>query len=570
MKRLYLFRDEGKWALQHLKLGRAAKEAWDRFVVNLYEIYSQAFRGKASLEIVSHRLEDIERGIMEKAGGCPTISMDPCIKGDINLGVSRIFAPGGNVELGIHERPGFLPLEQQIRRIPAGEYILIEDDVFSGGTIQEFVHLMRSVSDKIVIKKLIVGMQVGEPRVGVPVEALHSYTSEEVVDLNDPRDFLAGSYGGGLVIHYPRTTSHDYPEECRAPYVLPFVDTFARSSVPRERVLEFSRKIWECSLEFWRGFPEVKVGDADKCFAAMAVKWGFDWETAMYSFCEHMRDLLLIPPATNFKCLGKGVIWIDLNGTLITEDAGLLAADEGELRAVVAEAKARGWQIGLCSDSPAELLMLWGAKYGIDGPTIAENGALLFSSQELRPMEGCVLREGVDAAMTRRIVQEWAQAHSVCVLPDVVSPEFQEPHDRTNRADTGIGFGAGRIASVSMFCVKKGVPDGELAAKVAAHVERVQPNISVDSSPEHGFIAVHAVSLSSGKGRALRRIGWELYKEGKECWMIGNSRSDLTYAPALCRVGLVQLLGNVPAERIAAASSCTQGTIELIRAIIGI
>ena len=570
MKRLYLFRNEGKWALQHLQLGRTGEKAWDRFVGELYDAYSWAFRKEFALEIVSHRLEDIERGVRERVGGCPTISMDPCITGNINLGVSRIFSPGGNVELGIHERPGFPPLEQQIRRVPGGEYILVEDDIFSGGTIKEFIRLMHSVNDKIVIKKLIVGMQVGKPELSVPVEALYSYKSEEVIDLNDPRDFLAGSYGGGLVMHYPHTTSHNYRAECRAPYVLPFVDTAARSSVPRERVLEFSRRIWELNLDFWRGFPEIKVGDVDRCFAAMAVKWGFDEETTMYSFCEHMLDLLLIPPATNFECLGKGVIWIDLNGTLITEDSGVLTVDGEELKVAVVEAKKRGWQVGLCSDSPAKPLMRWGAKYGIDGPMIAENGALLFFSKEVNPAGRCLLREGVDVARVKRIVQKWAQAHSMRLLPDVVSPEFQESQNMTSKADTGIGFGAGRIASVSIFCLKEGVPDGELTVRVAAHLEHAEPNISIDSSPEHGFIAIHAVNPSSGKGQTLRRLGWELYKDGKQCWMVGNSKSDLTYAPALCRVGLVQSLGNVPAERIATADSCTQGAVELIRSIVGI
>ncbi len=570
MKKLYLFRDEGGWALQHLQLGEAAKGAWDRFVAELYDTYSRAFREEVALQIVSHRLEDIERGVTERVEGYPTISMDPCITGDIDIGVSRIFSPGGNVDLGIHERPGFLPLEQQIREIPVGEYALLEDDVFSGGTIQKFINLMHSVNKRIAIKKFIIGIKVGEPKLSVPVEAVHSYNAEEVIDLNDPRDFLAGSYGGGLVIRYPSAVSQNQPVDCRMPYILPFVDTAARSSVPRKRVLELSRRIWELNLDFWRGFPEIKIGDADKYFAVMAAKWGFDGEATMYSFCEHMLDLLLIPPAASFKCSGEGVIWIDLNGTLITEDTGLLTVDERELRDIVTKAKAHGWQTGLCSDSPAAPLISWGAKYGIDGPTIAENGALFLSSKETNPVGRCLLREGVDVARIKRIVQKWAQAHSVRLLPDVVSPEFQDPQDGTSRADTGIGFGAGRIVSVSIFCLKEGVPDGELTVQVAAHLEHVEPNISIGSSPEQGFIAVHAVSLSSGKGRALRRLGWELYKDGKQCWMIGNSKSDLTYAPALCRVGLVQSLGDVPAERIATADSCTQGTIELVRSIVGI
>lgn len=94
----------------------------------------------------------------------------------------------------------------------------------------------------------------------------------------------------------------------------------------------------------------------------------------------------------------------------------------------------------------------------------------------------------------------------------------------------------------------------------------------IDLSEKYGFIAVHGSNRVYAKGETLRWLGWQLYTEGKTCWMIGNSQSDLAYAPALCPAGLIQEVfrENVSAERITITSSCTQGAIELIRSIIGV
>ena len=551
--RLYLFRNEDKWALQHLSELESKKEkAWDRFIESLYGVYRWAF--DEDIRIVSHRLEDIRREILRKVGGHPTISVDPCITGDVNLGVSRVFLPGGKIEMGIRERPGFPAIEQQIQMIPKGEYVLIEDDIFSGGTIQKIIDLL--INKEITIRKVVVGIRVGQPQLNVPTESIHNYNPEEVIDLNDPRDFLAGSYGGGLVVRYPQS-------RVRVPYILPFVDTAARSSIPRKRVLEFSKKIWELNLDFYKQFPKVSIMDVEKYFGTMASRWGFSGETAMSSFCEEMLDLLVIPPMS-FGCSARnGVIWIDLNGTLITEDSGLLTVDGEELRAMVLEAKECGWQIGLCSDSPARPLMHWGEKYGIDGPVIAENGALLL----VYPQKASLVKEECNVGSIRRIVEEWAQIHSVPLLPDVVSPEFQESHD--TRTDTGVAFGGERIASVSVFCLKGGAPDDTLATLLHGYLKEYVNADLINFSEKHGFIAVHGSNPVYAKGEILRWLGWELYKEGKYCWMIGNSRNDLTYAPVLCPTGLVQHVfsEDIPAEQIA-TSSCTQGVIELIRSII--
>jgi len=537
----YPFRNEDLWTLQHLNLDpKEKKMAWDKFIKDLYKTFHWAFSGK--VKIVNYDLEKMKKRILKKTKGFKTISLDPCVQGDYNLYISRVFLPGGKKDVGIMGRPGFGSIEQQLRQIPPGNYIVLEDDIFSGGTIVRILEIFKS--NGINVLEILTGIQVGKPTsVNIPISSLEKYSSDEVIDLNDPRDFLAGSFGGGLVIQYPDGL-------VRAPYVLPFVDTHARSSIPKEKVLEFSKKIWELNIAFWQNFPHIEVNDGEKYFAKMLAKIGYSGKEKIIDVCKDMLRLLNFPDEPPKTKTEKGIIFIDLNDTLIDDNGLTVSVDK--LKTAISKTQKKGWGIGLCSDSPEEPLKNWAQDHGIDGPVIFENGQSV-SQKKL----------GTDNI--KKIIEAWAKDNEVEILPEALAPEFGG-----KILGSGVAIGLGRNFSVSIFCQKNNLPDLLLSEKLGSYLKDKLKNISVDISPEYGFIGIHSSDYRQMKGKALRAIGWSLYKGKKECWMLGNSVSDATQAPALCGFGAV---GNASDQTksmadIIAKGSFTEGVIELIEKII--
>lgn len=72
----------------------------------------------------------------------------------------------------------------------------------------------------------------------------------------------------------------------------------------------------------------------------------------------------------------KKIVIVDLNGTMVGK-AYELTAPLGKLKQSIKRAKNNGVIIGLSSDSPAETLSAISRDLGIDGPIVAEGGAVL-------------------------------------------------------------------------------------------------------------------------------------------------------------------------------------------------
>lgn len=547
----YLLRDEGAWALQHLKLSDSAINAWRGFVEGLLDAFLWAFDN--NIDIETHDLNVCGAETRKLANGHKVISLDPCVPGDYNIGASRIYLPGGVAEMGIQERPGFKTLKEQIAEIPKGkDYALIEDDVFSGGTISRIIRMLNE--EGITIAKLVVGIQVGRPQLPVKVTPLKEYDPTTIVDLNDCRDFLAGAFNAGLVFHYP-----DH-KRVRAPYILPFVDVSSRASIPHHNALTFSKKVWKLNVTFWSHFPHVKVRDTE--FKDIALRYGIDPEENMRNTCLCiLRRLEAIPEREYHTVRHKGMIWLDLNGTLITSEEGMLspAVTVDGLQEAIQRAQNDGWDVGICSDSPHEPLQEWGQRHGINGSILSENGLVLNGA----PLTG----KRVDAGPVRGAIRHWADVHGIAMHGDRLSPEFNGHQSETM---TGIAFGAGRVASVSIFCMKSGKPDATITQELGDFLRKTyKQEYDLDVSPPHGFIAIHTIAPHKAKRKALLPIAWALFKRGRRCIMIGDSINDLCNAPALCPVGIVQ--GRTEAmERadLVATKSATEGTIELINMII--
>lgn len=148
-----------------------------------------------------------------------TISLDPYVRGTVDLAVSRLYDLGGHRFLGHVARPDRPPVAEQVAGLAPGAWTLVDDDTATGGTIA------------FVTAGLPPGVVVSATRpvtVGGPGE-----------EIADSRDFLLGTDDGGLVVALPDGTIG------RAPYLLPFVDPSARAGVPAHAAGAFSRDLWD-------------------------------------------------------------------------------------------------------------------------------------------------------------------------------------------------------------------------------------------------------------------------------------------------------------------------------------
>ena len=276
----YYMRDEGQWAFSDWLEGRdpgALNSAWSELRDGVMDLVKQAHLQIMHPDVATEvtfavqRLEDQRSQAARMNAGDKVISLDPCIEGDINLGVARRFAvsaPGSFIKMGT--RPGSASLEAQIAGIPDGDYVLFDDDIATGGTMRWAQSLL---PERIRIKE---------------ARALTSCRKADdgrVVEILDCRDFLAGAREGGLVVHLGDGTL------ARAPYCLPYVSPADRASLPVGSELEFSRQLWLLNERFFNAqSTPILLGEASAFFQRLVRRLPFCEATPMSEVCRWHSD----------------------------------------------------------------------------------------------------------------------------------------------------------------------------------------------------------------------------------------------------------------------------------------
>jgi hypothetical protein len=208
----------------------------------------------------------------EVIGQRKTISLDPFFEGHYHIDMTRYFEPY-NAQfkpLLRAQRAGHPDLETQLSRVPAGEYVLVEDDTVTGDTIRA---ITENLPPEVKITDQVILSDFGE------------YAGTEYFDVVDLRDFLVGSsYGGLSVILEGRMM--------RVPYLMPFVSLRARAKVPAEVEMELSRVIWQANIKFFKG-SNIKIQNCNFGFQDLANYLGFGSQETVESFCEYYLKMLL-------------------------------------------------------------------------------------------------------------------------------------------------------------------------------------------------------------------------------------------------------------------------------------
>lgn len=288
---IYYLRNEGEWTYSHWinpANSSMVKDAWIEFLHDLTACFQQAFRNvqlpdvPLDLKVRFLDLKEQRKQAASHTKGEKIISLDPCIEGDFNLGVSRCFSfSTSKCHPELVARPGWQPLETQIQSIPPGEYILLDDDIATGTTIRKVISLLPK---NIQIKRAVSMVQLINSKISLEQSVVEN---EKPLDISDCRDFLLGSHEGGLVITLPDGTL------ARAPYMLPYVFPSDRASSPISCDLDFSIALWKINERFFSKIkPFILLSDASLSLQELMYYLGFKPSDSLQSICRWHIDKL--------------------------------------------------------------------------------------------------------------------------------------------------------------------------------------------------------------------------------------------------------------------------------------
>lgn len=216
------------------------------------------------------------RAACKVINGRPVISLDPFFLGEYAIDSTRYFDIAGAQFKPLYraERIGKPALAEQGAAIPAGKYVMVEDDTVTGGTL---------MSAKSVLGK---DVEIEET---VILSDFADYAGVDYYDVVDMRDFIFGSHCGGLSVIL---SGSSVPVKARAPYVLPFVSLRSRAKIPAAAEVEVSRVIWQANLRFFKD-SNILIAQCDPGFQHLANNLGFSNATPMERFCRWGIDNMM-------------------------------------------------------------------------------------------------------------------------------------------------------------------------------------------------------------------------------------------------------------------------------------
>ncbi|MFJ2441257.1 MULTISPECIES: hypothetical protein [unclassified Streptomyces] len=242
----------------------------------------------------------LEQSVRHRAGAGPLLSLDPLIEqADHVLRASRGFLLGGDRPVGLVPSPGTQSFHRQLAGLSAdAEYTLIEDDIFTGGTIKEVIRMVRRLGMKVgrVVPGIRLSSEVEDLIPGVVVDPVMRYhilgDSKETrpLEIADPRNFLLGV--SGLVVCLPDGSW------TRAPYWLPFVRAAARIGISPACEEEFALLAMRANLDFYSRIQKsldvtIRISDFSPTVRDLLPALGFaHMSTPVCTALEHMMTHL--------------------------------------------------------------------------------------------------------------------------------------------------------------------------------------------------------------------------------------------------------------------------------------
>jgi GNAT superfamily N-acetyltransferase/nicotinic acid mononucleotide adenylyltransferase len=248
---------------------KLVEELQVNFLNKFMKLLSDCFDNKIPIKVIN--MENQLINAYEYLKDKNTINLDSYFHGTFDLEVSRLFHISSyqNKYIDLIGRLGFETIEEQVSKIKAGDYILVDDDSVTGRTLN-------TIKEKLPSYVNVAGTYL-----------LANSITDKVFDVVDLRDFIIGVNNGGLVVKLPNG------EICRAPYVMPYVNLVTRASIPPSKEKDFSIAIWKLNKDFYEKYNKnFKLKQADHNFRKLMKYVGFKDNDKLVDICKwHINKL---------------------------------------------------------------------------------------------------------------------------------------------------------------------------------------------------------------------------------------------------------------------------------------
>ncbi len=202
------------------------------------------------VEIISH--EEIEKGIKKILGEnleLEVVSLDRVyIDSKLNLDLTRKVTTNGTCVIG--NRASTPPIEEQftiIREANVKKIILVDDVLFSGGTLLSVMKRLRTMEVEVLL--VVVGIAIGEgvDEIGQRCKVEYVKKYHQVIDEICEWDFYPGVPFSGRLTH----------EGCRRPYCAPFGDIVSWASSQEQHKQSFSEYLIKESIALFEEIERI-------------------------------------------------------------------------------------------------------------------------------------------------------------------------------------------------------------------------------------------------------------------------------------------------------------------------
>lgn len=262
------------------------------------------------------------------------------------------------------------------------------------------------------------------------------------------------------------------------------------------------------------------------------------------------------------------LILFDWDNTIATGTGQL---DVGPFKSAIQSKIADGWYVGLNSDTPLRRLQTWWGNLRMNGPIIAEKGAVVWWPGTQPRVISRTAR--IFMSLRRKITNVLTQRQGINIFVGD-STHFIRSVDYLACDDSMlVSIDSYRSCSLGIFV--RQIEEGkvslnwESAKGIYEIVCALAPESPLVSIPnlylEHGFISVNPKDVDKTKGvKALLDLG----KPISEVIMIGDSLADFVQIPSVHNFAVGNAEANLKekADRIA-ENSYAQGCIELLNLI---
>lgn len=261
----------------------------------------------------------------------------------------------------------------------------------------------------------------------------------------------------------------------------------------------------------------------------------------------------------------KGLILLDWDNTVIDDQSHI---NDTRLQEVIKWKISEGWEVGLNSDTPFRRLHGWWKSMNMNGPIIAEKGAVIWRPGE-KPFVLLKTAE-VFSTFRERVISTVTKLEDYSLFYGDSTHFINSVTQITSNDSIILVLDSYRVCSLAMFVRR--IVDGKLFHDIPTTeiisnllISMYPPGLEVseiDLNREHCFICINDPNAkkSIGVKELLERWG-----KPSQVYMIGDSMSDYLDLPQVEQLAV----GNAQTEYIkvssrVARSNHAKGCVELI------